>query len=259
MYLKGIGVVNMLKQRLWDGGPIGLPAPVWTDETIAAQLSRRGVRTAAVVPGYVARSGLSQWTLKGADIYPYDSLDDCFRQVRAALAKSQYVFAYAEVYDTLCHQFGPNSDAARLYLKGVDEALCRFVQQGHKDTLLAVTADHGQLQVQRNRGLLYERHPFLLSMVEAISGEARMSYIHCKYGLEKRVAEYLDTLSPVAHVLPAHEAAGLFGVNAKPNIGDFVVIPKEDYTLWVSPSHHIGKHGGLSEAEMRVPLLVQRL
>jgi hypothetical protein len=44
-------------------------------------------------------------------------------------------------------------------------------------------------------------------------------------------------------------------------IGDLVVIPREDYTLVDHEKSHLllGRHGGLTDAEMLVPLIAVRL
>ena len=114
---------------------------------------------------------------------------------------------------------------------------------------------------------LLERHYRRIEMTEA--GRALLPYARVVLGEMEAARAYIETrLGDRFLVLDSSAAlqAGLFGSGTMApetpyRIGDLVVIPREDYTLVDHEKSRLllGRHGGLTDAEMLVPLIASRL
>ncbi len=102
-----------------------------------------------------------------------------------------------------------------------------------------------------------------------LAGEARAAYLYCRTGEMDAVRDYVTTrLADQFFVLDSTAAleAGLFGTGkiaaeVKYRIGDLILLPRENFYLWDRRDEPRlrGRHGGLAEKEMLVPLLISRL
>jgi hypothetical protein len=109
-------------------------------------------------------------------------------------------------------------------------------------------------------------HPALIQNLHILpTGEHRLAYLFLKPGKEDLVRSYFnDTWSGQFTFIDPSEAVtkGLFGPG-KPHrhlsdrLGDLIVAARDDAYLWWADKENllIGRHGGLSEEEMIVPLL----
>jgi hypothetical protein len=99
-------------------------------------------------------------------------------------------------------------------------------------------------------------------------GEARAAYLYCRNGEVDAAREYIETrLGGQFIVLDSRDAldAGLFG-NGKPaselkhRVGDLIALARGNF-YWEEREEvkMRGRHGGLAEEEMLVPLIVARL
>ncbi|MCI0478620.1 MAG: hypothetical protein L0Y55_20455, partial [Anaerolineales bacterium] len=99
-------------------------------------------------------------------------------------------------------------------------------------------------------------------------GEARAAYLYCRNGEIDDARDYIETrLGDQFCVLDSRDAldAGLFG-SGKPapelkhRVGDLIALARENF-YWEEKVEvkMRGRHGGLAEQEMLVPLLVARL
>jgi len=101
------------------------------------------------------------------------------------------------------------------------------------------------------------------------TGENRLPYLYARPGQTAAVEEYLERTWPGAFTtLPSSHAleAGLFGPGTpsprtRDRLGDLTVITHQDAYLWWAAKDNplIGRHGGVSQEEMLVPLLALRM
>ncbi|MBI4146075.1 alkaline phosphatase family protein [Candidatus Woesearchaeota archaeon] len=239
-------------------------------KTIGEQLAQQHIPAHAVIPSKIIKGTLSQNIHRKTTVHGYKNLHDCFEQIKKLLKKpgKAYIHAYIDFYDGLCHEHGPESDVSCLFLHGLDSLLERFVKTTKaKDTLLAISADHGHITTDPKKTILYRDHPKLCKALVSIGGEARINYLYCKKGKQKFVEKYFKkhfTQYATLHKSQDILKQGLFGIGT-PNektaqrIGDFVVMAKKNNTLLHSPAYLIGHHGGLSKEELIVPLLLYPL
>jgi hypothetical protein len=190
--------------------------------------------------------------------------------VRSAKGR-QYVYAYYSELDALAHAHGVESDTASRELASLDRAFGQFLDAiAGSDTLIIVTADHGFIDTQPNTVINLSEHPELVNMLSVpLCGEPRVAYCYLAAGRNGAFEGYVN--KHLSHYATTHRSSelideGWFGPGV-PNselagrIGDYTLIMKENYVIRDQlPGEHrhvqIGVHGGISEDEMLVPLMV---
>ncbi|BBL73022.1 alkaline phosphatase family protein [Methylomagnum ishizawai] len=232
------------------------------------------------VPGYVAaprRIIHSDFNLahRGkADLRPYDGQEDFFLTLAHTLRKApdrKFVYAYWPELDRISHEAGTLSAEADWHFAGFEEGFLRFLDYiKGTGTLVLVTADHGFIDVPEDRRVRLDDHPALAACLALpLCGEQRVAYCYVKPERCGDFEGYVRTeLGHCADLLPSAEliGRGYFGLGTphpalRDRIGDYTLVMKEDYVIkdWLPGEHrheHIGMHGGVSAAEMRVPLIV---
>jgi predicted AlkP superfamily pyrophosphatase or phosphodiesterase len=206
----------------------------------------------------------------------YDTLDECIAQTEAAVksdAARKYVYSYWPDFDTYAHRHGVASAEAARAFTAFDAAFGRLLARlAGSDSIVVATADHGFIDSPEEELLLLEDSPGLGALLRyPLCGERRVAYCHVQEG---RIGEFMkrarDWLGDKAEVRASHELVeeGWFG-DGTPHprlaerIGDVTLVMRERYTIkdWVPGElrHlHIGNHGGTSEDEMLIPLVIAR-
>ena len=142
-----------------------------------------------------------------------------------------------------------------------------------QDTAFFIVADHGQELTPLSKQIFLSDHPELEKLLfMRPTGEPRVVYLYTKHGCQEAAIEYINTkLGHAMTAVSSQEAlkAGLFGpkpfaANVAERIGDVIVIMRSGYTLFSEAEREwaykmIGRHGGLTHAEMQVPWLGFRL
>jgi hypothetical protein len=159
------------------------------------------------------------------------------------------------------------SDSLRRFDQGFERLLAAL--RG-RDVGILVTGDHGLIDAPAEQVIELERHPRLQRMlVRPLCGERRAAYCYVREedraGFEDYVRNELGE-SVDLHESAALLRAGWFGPGpAHPKlasrIGDYVLLPRGRATVkdWLPGEkryRQIGVHGGVSEDEMRVPLIL---
>jgi hypothetical protein len=132
-----------------------------------------------------------------------------------------------------------------------------------------LTSDHGQLDTPPERAVFWRAHPELRDhLVMDFAGEARAAYLYCRNGKVDAARAYIETrLGDKFFVLDSRDAlehelfgGGKIAPQVKHRVGDLIVLPRENY-FWEEHEdvRMRGRHGGLAEEEMLVPLIVARL
>lgn len=253
------------------------PAPeadAWAERilTVLPFADRLPVAVTHVMPAWIAHSPFNRHMAGHVRHQPYGATPDLFTAVERAMAvrsDRQFIYAYWPDFDTAAHDNGPDSPIAVARLRGLVAEIEAFVaRQAGSNTLLLVTADHGFITAPTERQIDLADHPDLVAcLAQPLSGERRVAYAHLHEGTGTYFA---DTVAQrFGHALWIIDSrslvdSGWFGRghlhrHFLSRIGDFTLILKDDWTLLDTrpgDRHHpmIGMHGGVSEAEMRVPL-----
>jgi hypothetical protein len=227
-----------------------------------------------VSPRYIAYSDYTLAHCGKASITPYDNLSECFfatRDIIKSSNKKKYIYTYWPQFDGMAHEKGVGSNAVAKHFQEIDNAFSQFIDD-IKDTnsLVIATADHGIIDSGPNYCIEVENHPELQDMLAMpLSGERRMAYCYVKADRHNDFNNYLQnnlaaqiTTYPSKELLEQH-FYGLGEAHPKlyQRIGDYALIMNSNYTIMDTlPGeehfYHIGTHGGLSEDEMLVPLIL---
>jgi len=233
-----------------------------------------GVRGIVVTHRSIVDSNYNLHYCGRAERIPYADLQGFITQTEAAVKSGperKFVYTYWPEFDTLAHRHGVGSPEVHSQFERIDAAFAELAKRlSGTDTLLVATADHGFLDSTGSSSLTLEDSPGLAGMLRfPLCGERRAAFCHVQEG---RVPEFAararDWLGNRAEVRKSAELAkeGWFGNGiAHPRlaerIGDITFLMTGCYTVkdWTpgEPHHlHIGNHGGTSEDEMRIPLVV---
>ncbi|MFN3266371.1 MAG: alkaline phosphatase family protein [Deinococcales bacterium] len=241
---------------------------------IYGALEQRGVRVHSIAPFEYRGTWLNEWYWQGAVQYGYLTANTAPSIVKNSLTlegQPKLVVLYFADYDTVCHRYGPSSQSAADEISAIDHVLGRVLRQIPKDgkTLFLLTADHGQRDLSDKKAIYLEQDYALMAMLEgAPAGDrvARTLRVKPKYldAARERLAQHSDTIL-------AKDAweIGLFGGSPALNsfyarVGNLIALAHTETQLCYTypnkhPSRpHRGSHGGLSQEEMLVPLVVSR-
>ena len=249
----------------WDSSP---DPEIWQRAPTCFELADAdGVVCSVVSDGAFRDTGLTRAIYRGAEWMPAATPTEVAAETIGALARGDrsLVYAYLPNVDTAGHFYGIGStewlDAVAAVSKTIDDLITYLP----KDAALMVTADHGMVNLTQR--LHVDRHPELLEGVEAIAGDGRIRYLHTENGAtEDVVAAWSAAVAGRAEIIGRDEAIdrGWFGPEVTPvnraRIGDLVVACRDTFAVVGvegEPPHVarlIGQHGGLTAAEMAVPL-----
>jgi hypothetical protein len=254
----GMGEAGIDAQRLFGPRPFA---------------DRVGVAASTVSPAAIAESDFNRAHLGRAQLVAYRDLGDmlgrCGDLLR--LPGSRYLYAYWSELDSLGHRFGIWSDLARRHLLEIDRAFGQLLDAIRgTDTLVVLCADHGQIDPRPAHRIVLDDHPALGDcLMLPLCGESRAVYCYLRPGREATFDAYVrQALAGAADCLPSAAliGSGWFGLGdphpqLASRIGDRVLVMKDDYVLkdWLPQERRhelIGVHGGLSEDELWVPLIV---
>ncbi len=260
-----------------------LPVP-----NVYLRMEKAGIDVEIINFEQFKQTSISRFTSAGSEagtngFKGYRTPSDAFAQLREGLlAKSSYQKSFTYIYvptiDAVSHRFGPLSSSYKAEVASLDFALKKQLMEplaGREDTVLILTADHGQRYNPLGNTLWLEEHPKLTQNLFApATGESRVRYLYVKHDKQAAVVDYIKQhLSENFFTITQSEAIdnGLFGLPGKPlgmeaqdRIGDLLLISHKD---WIC-RHHItnderfkgllGIHGGLSRAEMLIPFFAYR-
>lgn len=178
------------------------------------------------------------------------------------------VYAYYDGIDRIAHirGFGAHYDAE---LAAVDRMVGDILDALPERAVLAVTADHGQVDVGRRAVQL---DAALAGEVSMLSGEARFRWLHAKDrspgGVQRLAGLAADLYADQAWVLTLEqmESDKWFGGPLRPEfrarLGDVALVPFEAVGYMdqadAGESRLVCRHGSLTAEEMLVPLVAAR-
>ena len=193
------------------------------------------------------------------------------RSVSRRGAAPTITYWYIPDYDSACHTYGVASTQARGTLRQIHALLLELAATAPDDTLVAVTADHGLIDLDdRDRAPLFQGDPLLDCLRCAPTGEGRTPHFHVRPGKEAELVQRVADLAGDRLALLSQgeaEELRLFGPEplsalARRRFGDYIGVALAPFTLAYYESadatslRHIGVHGGMCPAEVRIPLAI---
>ncbi len=247
--------------------------------TLADHLGKQGVYTYAFQHHSIAHSGLSKMLLRQVQVQGFNSAADLWINLRHLLERNPEKKIYSYVYwsevDHFSHLYGPDDERTAAEFSHFSQAMQRLLLEKlspalRQDTLLILTADHGQISTQPDAHYELRNHPQLMRRLHLTpTGENRLAFFYTKPGeLEAVRGLIADTWPGEFDCINSAAAAtaGLFGTGEQhpallDRLGDLIAVAKDRSYFWWADKDNplIGRHGGLHAEEMLVPFLAARL
>ena len=227
-----------------------------------------------VSPQWIVHSDFNAAHSGRAQRLGYHSLEGMFRaitEIVQASAERKYIYAYYPELDTLAHQHGIGSPQAARLLSLLDAAFTQFMVtlEGSGSTVV-VTADHGIVDAGAGSQIELDQHPALAeSLVLPLCGEPRVAYCYVHPDKVEQFERYVrNELAEQTQLFKSRQLVeeGWFGPGEPhprllDRVGHYTLVMRENYAIkdWLTGERrytHVGLHGGVSAAEMFVPLVV---
>ncbi|MCB7138138.1 alkaline phosphatase family protein [Cellulosimicrobium marinum] len=251
----------------WEGAPD--PRTLQRETPLLTVAADAGLRVTSTGPARFAGSGMTVAALRGGGYAAAEPLAGRVDAAVRALSRPGLVYLYWGEVDKAGHHHGVRSWQWGDELEALDRELARLARSVPAGTLVLVTADHGMVDVDPTLRWDVATDPELRRGVALVGGEPRAVHVYTEPGATADVAErWRAVLGEHALVLTREQvlARGLLGsdprVDAVAAAGDVVVALRGRATVVDSRTQTpaslalVGVHGSLTEAEMRVPLLV---
>ena len=276
MYLKELGMITTILRTMPRLGgcsfsQVGIDLnKIFTEKSFASKIK---IKSYTVIHDEILKSDYNITVNKNSTMLGYQNINECFESIKKAVDKKgkKYVFAYWGSLDSYAHKNGMNSKVTYDHFQNIDNNVKQLVKylEG-KDALLIITADHGLIDSAKNKTILLKDHPKLDECLALqLSGDPRCVYCYVKPGKLKQFKDYVKkNLSKEFYLMKSNKLVeknfyGLFTPHKEllNRIGDYVLIAKENYImldtlLCQKDKIPIGNHGGISEEEIYVPLII---
>ena len=235
--------------------------------TLFERAALAGVSVTHVAAKRYEGSGFTQAALRGAKYVGANGVDEMATAVSAALKpQPSFVYTYLNTLDSAGHSDGVGSDKWLTALQQVSEFITKVKQLAPAGTRIWVTSDHGM--VNSTEQVILGQDNKLLENVTLIGGEPRARHIYIKEGaVSETIIQWQEFFGNRARVLSKVTAIkdGLFGPvvteDSHDRLGDLIAIANNDLIL-VDParvreeSSMVGHHGGVTDIEVEIPLLL---
>jgi len=288
MYLRELGLAAnaILLSPVWSRKTDELlnwgldPSTLLTVPSLAERLTCDGIHTSALFYTGFHGTGFSAMLYRGfVERRRHILASDLWVHLRHLLAETRgrraLITAYWSGLDTIAHAFGPDTDFLKAEFDAVSHLLSRQLldllsSQDREGTLLLVTADHGQIRIPREQVLTADRDAELSQhLMVPVTGEPRAAFIHPRPGRADAIRDYLTTSFPGWFVVRESAEILELGLMGKPvadetypRAGELLVLPRGARALQArlpAMPTSLGRHGGLSQEEMLVPLIGARM
>ncbi|MDH5546588.1 MAG: alkaline phosphatase family protein [Gammaproteobacteria bacterium] len=223
---------------------------------------------------YIVDSDYSVGMTRGAKRKGYASLQEFYSEIEQTITADKdkkYIFAYWPEFDGLCHTYGVYHQNTHKHFNDLDQGLEQLATRlAGSNTLIVVTADHGLIDTAPEYVIRIEDYPEIAQCLRIpLCGEPRACYCYVKPEAmsmfadlcETQLGQYCDCVSAQQLIDDGYFGLGEANALLKERVGDFVLLLKGNYVikdrlLSEKPFTQIGVHGGLSEDEMLIPLVV---
>ncbi|MDH4145197.1 MAG: alkaline phosphatase family protein [Acidimicrobiia bacterium] len=222
-----------------------------------------GHRPPVVTKADFVDTGFTQAHLEATRFTGYRQPSTLVTHVAAHARRGEpFIYAYYEGIDKVAHEYGL-SEYYDAELRAADQIVANLMAALPSGVALLVTADHGQVHTGDD---VVAPHRDVLAHVAQQSGEARFRWLHARSGRAGALHEACEAHhGEQAWVFTRDELVdgGWFGPKvtdeARARLGDVALAAKGTIAFSdpadSGPYVLVGRHGSLTSAEMRVPLL----
>jgi len=248
-------VVNTIFWFDAEGHPAGIDYPSFLPSgNLAERLAGAGVESIVVEPAAFVESPLERVLYRGATVVP---AENDAASVRIALERAaepgKLVAVYVPHIDAAAHAAGQESALYRDALTDASAIWKELAEGLPSHTIMVGTADHGHVDISPARSILLPEPEDIV-----FYGDSRVVYVDGN----------LEAAAALAAELPARwvtrdEMDGWWGPppyhpEFEERRPDGALVADEGHALLYPGSEGplIGQHGGLTEEELRIPILV---
>ena len=217
------------------------------------ELNRMGIPARALFPSFMEDG--------------CEDLDEmCCRLIDYSFSDEyRYIYAYWDKYDTYMHEHGPSSKICDSYLEHINYEIENLAKNLNEDTVLIVTADHGQVDINRFYNLWHSEFEQYFSRRPSL--EQRAMSFSIRKGREKEFEKRFKELFEKDYVLLNRSQvleSKLFGKHDnhprfEEFIGDYLAIAKSDMVLIYREGKdyfYRGQHAGMCDDELMIPIII---
>jgi hypothetical protein len=233
--------------------------------------------TATFLPKQIVDTPFSNYTSGGTQHQGYETLEDAAAAIGARISgasKPTMTQLYVPDVDYATHQFGTESLQVKAVLERLDGMLERLARELPDSARLVLTADHGLLDYDESHVFEIEpSYPLLEYLTHEPWGSGRVTSFQVREGRESEFeGAFRARAGELFYLLSVGETAslGLFGPGPfSPamlrRLGTHIAVSKGvavlDYLYPKAENKEddftpVSGHGGLTPAEMLVPLVV---
>jgi hypothetical protein len=245
---------NMLNGWATDEDP-----RLWQQSATVTDIARAGgVQVNMIATSEYAGSGFTKVFMSDVTYEAANELGDRARVAnRLAAKKNSLSYLYFAELDQAAHRFGVNSPQWIATLEAIDSA----IQELTGNYGLLITADHGILDVAQSAQIFVDAIPGFTEAVTHAIGDPRALYCYGDVDKARQaisaagVSGYLTTFAELI------ESGWVTGQVTRDRVPDFVLIAKGEAAFYDRRTAKkqsllmIGQHGGISDVEMRIPLI----
>ncbi|MDO8563714.1 MAG: alkaline phosphatase family protein [Nanoarchaeota archaeon] len=277
-YLKEFGTIAVplrYRERIENGADLSKLADIRSIFNIQSIFDKLKTKSFIIQPIDIINSAFSKAAGGNTKRIGYSSMNTYFKAIAGTVNSSKnkkYIYAYYSEHDYLSHKKGADSKEVFRHFSKLTKKINSLVKSLEgTNTLVIITADHGEIDIPSSKRILMNDHPKLKEMlILPLCGESRFAYCYVKNSRYKDFERYVKSkMNYCCNIYKSNELLknNLFGLfeenkNLKDRIGDFVIIMKDNYAIYDrllyqdEKNYHIGEHGGLSSQELYVPLLI---
>ena len=248
-------------------------------------LKQQGVATTIFQHREYTPSTYSDVLFKGAKAIGYRTLAEALVNLAGRLTETKppaYFFFYFDRIDAISHEYGPDSAQTTaeilVFLMTMEYIFMKSLAGNRKKILFLLTADHGQVEIDPQTTIYLNRDPAFAGIDKYLkrnrngelivpAGSARDFFLYIKpESLDEAQAFLARRLAGRADVRKVSDLVqtGHFGPRISPRFraraGDLVILPYRGESVWwferdKFEQKFYGHHGGLTKAEMEIPLV----
>ena len=260
--------VNMLTG--W--GSAADPLEWQVHRTVMEMAAAQSVGTYIISSPAYDGSGFTQVTMRGAGQYLAgrtigDRIDQAINLLRSN-TDDWIAYLYIPEIDQIAHAEGVTSDRWLAAVEELDSQVKRLTAALGRTDAVVVTADHGVVDVPSHNQIFVDEILPKSDLLADVCGEPRVNFVYLNDSTESgRVAGELQAaLGDLALVLTSDQVQqagwyGPLGERAQKAMPDVFLLATKQVALYhrdyvpAKSLAMIGQHGGLSAAELSIPLL----
>lgn len=264
----------------------GDPAHILPPAHFYQELAAHGVNVTLIQPKELVGTIYTNRASGGAEVAAYVTLPEALVNLSAAVEQRRtpacHVLYFPSI-DSICHLYGPNAAQTEAeidaFLTLTEHWLARQTRGQLDNTLLMLFADHGQMETDPATAIYVNQIPEFNKLAPLLRTNAAGRYLipggsPRDYFLYVKAAHIAEAQALLSHALTGRAevvrvadlaAAGFFGPTPSPTFtaraGELVILPYAgESVFWYEKDRFVqryyGHHGGLTRAEMEIPLLL---